>query len=279
MDKQAQVPPTTQAGHTTGHTDDHAADLAAQCRDLYINLLKKQLIGMIYEDAPAIDVMVAGHKTRQYIKKYREYGRDVPSKAHSMIGLHRMNNIQACMAQIVADGVPGDLIETGVWRGGSTIFMRGILAAYGITDRTVWVADSFQGLPVPDVERYPVDAFWEPQASFLHVSEEVVRANFARYELLDDQVRFLVGWFKDTLPTAPIEQLALLRLDGDLYGSTWDALNALYPKLAPGGYIIIDDYNFVTCKNAVHDYRDQHGIEEPIQPIDGMATFWRRDFA
>lgn len=267
MDKQTQLPPTTQA------------DSSAQCRDLYINLLKKQLIGMIYEDASALDIMIAGHKTRQFIKKYREYGRDVPSKAHSMIGLHRMNNIQACMAQIVADGVPGDLIETGVWRGGSTIFMRGLLAAYGITDRTVWVADSFQGLPVPDVERYPIDAGWAPQASFLTISEEEVRGNFARYDLLDDQVRFLPGWFKDTLPTAPIEQLALLRLDGDLYGSTWDALSALYPKLAPGGFIIIDDYNFFTCKNAVHDYRDQQSIEEPIQPIDGMAVFWRREAA
>ena len=268
MDKQTQAPSINQ--------DDHTIDPAVQIRDRYINLLKKQLIGMIYEDIPVSDVIINGHRTRRYVKKFREYGRDLPSKAHSMIGLHRMNNIQACVAQIVADGVPGDLIETGVWRGGATIFMRGLLAAYGITDRTVWVADSFQGLPVPDVERYPIDAGWAPQASFLTIPEEQVRDNFARYDLLDDQVRFLAGWFKDTLPAAPIEQLSLMRLDGDLYGSTWDALSALYPKLAPGGFVIIDDYRFPSCRNAVNDYRDQHGIDDPILKIDEDGVFWRR---
>jgi O-methyltransferase len=65
-----------------------------------------------------------------------------------------------------------------------------------------------------------------------------------RYGLLDDRVRFLVGLFEKTFPAAPIETLALLRLDGDMYGSTSVALDALYyPKLAPGGYVIVDDYN------------------------------------
>ena len=263
---------TQRASAASGDADDGAVN----SRDLYINLLKKQLVGMVYEDPPAIAHNFQGYRTKQYIRKIREYGRDVPSQAYSMIGLHRMNNIQACLAQILADDVPGDLIETGVWRGGATIFMRGLLAAYGITDRAVWVADSFAGLPTPDVERFPIDAGWAPQASFLAVSEEQVRGNFERFDLLDEQVRFLVGWFKDTLPTAPIAQLALMRLDGDLYGSTWDALSALYPKLAPGGFVIIDDYNFVTCRNAVHDFREQQGITDPLQPIDGLSVFWRR---
>ena len=76
----------------------------------------------------------------------------------------------------------------------------------------------------------------------LAVPEEEVKANFRRYGLLDDQVRFLPGWFKDTLQDAPIDRIAVLRLDGDLYESTIQALDALYPRVSPGGFCIIDDY-------------------------------------
>ena len=72
-------------------------------------------------------------------------------------------------------------------------------------------------------------------APMLAVSEAEVRANFQRYGLLDDQVRFLPGWFKDTLHDAPIERIAVLRLDGDLYEATIQALDALYPRLSPPG--------------------------------------------
>jgi hypothetical protein len=251
------------------------ADPEARVRALYLDLLKRQLIGMIYEDAPYPGRRKADKPLPQYDQKLRASGRDHPSKAHSMIGLRRMDNIQWCVEQILADGVPGDLIETGVWRGGATIFMRGLLAAYGITDRTVWVADSFEGLPTPDIERFPQDTGWQPLARQLAISEAEVRANFARYKLLDNQVRFVVGWFSESLPRAPIAQLALLRLDGDLYGSTWDALSALYAKVAPGGFVIIDDYNFVTCRQAVDDFRAQHNITARLQKIDGSAVFWR----
>ncbi len=88
----------------------------------------------------------------------RAVGRDWPARADSMIGLRRMDNIQDCIETVIRDDVPGDLIETGVWRGGATIFMRGVLKAYEDTTRTVWVADSFEGLPPPDPARYPADA-------------------------------------------------------------------------------------------------------------------------
>lgn len=90
---------------------------------------------------------------------------------------------------------------------------------------------------------------------------ETVRRNFARYGLLDEQVHFLKGWFGRSLSKAPIERLAVLQLDGDLYESTWDALTHLYPKLSPGGFAIVDDYWYASCRTAVHDYRVQHGIE------------------
>jgi O-methyltransferase len=207
----------------------------------------------------------------------REEGRDWPQEAETMIGLRRLDNLQACCEDVLEHGVSGDFIETGVWRGGASIFMRAVLAAYGDRVRTVWVADSFQGLPKPD-PRYPADAadrWWTfPE---LVVPLEAVQANFARYGLLDGQVRFLPGFFKDTLPTAPIGQLAILRLDGDMYESTMDALTALYPKLTPGGYCIVDDYFAVeACRQAVEAYRTTHGIRERITQIDWGGGFWRR---
>ena len=122
-----------------------------------------------------------------------------------MIGMKRLDNLQHCVEDTLARQVPGDLIETGVWRGGASIFMRGILRAHGVSDRTVWVADSFQGLPPPNPDAYPADA-GDPLHTFdyLAVSLEDVKSHFERYGLLDDQVRFLKGWFRDTLPAAPI---------------------------------------------------------------------------
>ncbi len=251
-------------------------DQPADARHLYLELLKRCLLGMIYEDPPAMAPTIGGYRTELYVAKFRETGRDVPSQAHSMIGLRRMNNLQACIEQVLADDVPGDLIETGVWRGGATIFMRGVLKVYGVTDRTVWVADSFEGLPAPDIKAYPLDQRWVSSTGMIAVDIDTVRRNFERYGLLDEQVQFLKGWFRDTLPTMPVKELAVLRLDGDLYESTWDALNHLYPRLSSGGFLIIDDYVYDSCRQAVHDYRRSHGIEATIVEIDGHSVFWRK---
>jgi Macrocin-O-methyltransferase (TylF) len=204
-------------------------------------------------------------------------GRDWPLLAETMIGIKRLDNLQFCVEDVLKNDVAGDLIETGVWRGGAAIFMRAILKAYGITDRNVWVADSFQGLPVPDPEKYAADANDNlHQATFLQVPLEEVMANFEKYDLLDDQVRFLKGWFKETLPTAPIRTLAVLRVDGDMYESTMDALTSLYPKLSVNGYVIIDDYTLKGCHQAVHDFREKHLISDQIRDIDGSGVYWQR---
>lgn len=197
--------------------------------------------------------------------------------AHSMIGRARMNNLHECMRAVVADNIPGDFIETGVWKGGSTIFMRGFLKAHGIDNRKVWVADSFEGLPKPSLpEDRNVDLSADAMP-YLSVSEEEVRELFDRYELLDEQVVFLKGWFKDTLPAASIEQLSILRLDGDLYESTMDALNHLYHKLSPGGFVIVDDYYALPqCEKAVTDFRARHGIGDNIERIDPQSVYWRK---
>ncbi|MDQ6675549.1 MAG: TylF/MycF family methyltransferase [Chloroflexota bacterium] len=211
----------------------------------------------------------------------RANGRDWPVAygAHTMIGLKRLDNLQHCIEDVLAKSVPGDFIETGVWRGGAVIFMRAVLKAYNIQDRTVWAADSFRGLPEPKADAYPAD---EGDRLFtyseLAVSLGEVQANFARYGLLDDQVRFLEGWFSDTLPRAPIDRLAIARLDGDMYESTIDGLTHLYPKLSKGGYLIVDDFGWgEACRQAVHDYRTAHGISERLVDIDWTGVYWRKD--
>jgi O-methyltransferase len=208
----------------------------------------------------------------------RECGFDLPRHAETMVGLKRLDNLQECVVHVLQRGIPGDLIETGVWRGGTTILMRAILAAYEVTDRRVWVADSFHGFPNPDPDRYPADSYgFSLDCPWLNVGVEAVKANFAKYDLLDDQVEFLVGWFKDTLPKAPIDQLAVMRLDGDLYESTMDAMAALYPKLSVGGYVIVDDYNVIeACRRATNDYRQAFEIDDPLESIDPTGVFWRK---
>jgi len=255
---------------------------------LYLDLLKRCVSNSIYDDDLDLmrGTMTLDAATGRYVavkgvpvdpaRKY--FGGIWPSRAHTMIGIPRLDNLQQCVEDVLRRGVPGDLIETGVWRGGATIFMRGILKAYGVTERRVWVADSFAGLPEADYARYPKET---DQKFHLHqdlaVSLDDVRRNFERYGLLDDQVRFLKGWFRDTLSSAPIAQLAILRLDGDLYESTMDALDNLYGKLSPGGFVIVDDYNAVKCCNeAVEDFRGKHGISAELALIPGAGAFWRK---
>jgi O-methyltransferase len=276
----------------------------AELRALYLDLLKRSLTGALAEDndsilggvrtqgSPSLKKRMAGAVgqlaaranieiavKKPYDPKLRERGLDWPSRAESMIGLRRMSNIQDCIEQIIRDDVPGDLIETGVWRGGACIFMKANLKAWQDTTRKVWVADSFEGLPKPNATAFPADTGDQlHKQTGLAVGVKQVRHNFERYGLLDDRIEFLVGWFKDTLPVAPLDKLSLMRLDGDMYESTIQAIEVLYPKLSPGGFCIIDDFGSHASQagQAVHDYRAEHGITDEIVPIDDFGAFWRK---
>lgn len=218
--------------------------------------------------------------TSPFGQRKRDLGLDWPAEAETMIGMQRLTSLQHCVETVLADDIAGDLIECGVWRGGACILMRAVLAAYGDQTRCVWVADSFAGVPRPDTANYKADkGIWmrfDLSAPVLAVTETEVRVNFQRYGLLDDQVRFLPGWFKDTLHDAPIDRISLLRLDGDLYESTIQTLDALYPRLSPRGFCVVDDYNIAACRQAVTDYRAKNGISKEIVDIAGSGALWRK---
>lgn len=264
------------------------ADTLFDLRLNYLEIVKKTLLHSFWdEEEPRVSPIIAKLKTvaPRLFGRYRGSaeeklaGQAWPEFAYTMIGIKRLENIQYCVEQVIKDKVKGDLIETGVWRGGACIFMRALLKSYGIKDRTVWLADSFQGLPPPNAEKYPADK-GDKHHSYLElrVGIEAVRKNFEMFGLLDEQVRFLEGWFKDTLPSAPIEKLSVCRLDGDMYESTMDALSNLYPKLEIGGFLIVDDFGAVpACEKAIVDYRERHGISEPITKIDWSGVYWRRE--
>ncbi len=237
-------------------------------RAAYLDLMRDSLTGRLNEDPPLPSSKVDGYKA-----DFREQGWDWPSKAPSMIGTLRMQNVRSECERVLADNVPGDFVETGVWRGGAAIMMRAVLSAYGVTDRRVFAADSFEGFP----GQSEADTnFSVGGVSDFAVSLEAVKENFARYGLLDDQVVFLKGLFRDTLPTLPASRIAILRLDGDLYESTRDGL-MLYERLSPGGTLIADDYFlFDGQRKAIDEFRDAQGITDPIVRIDHFGGYWIR---
>jgi hypothetical protein len=294
----------------------------------YLDLMIRVVCNLIYEDPPlwVYDQHNELAKGGRFSLDRRVDGEDAPSLAHATIGVKRLENIQYCMESVLADDVPGEFLEAGVFRGGAVIFMRAVLRAYRISGRKVFACDAFmpQEPPVkpiayllrllasppstawrrrlfmwmqnfvPEAQRaFPVNQ--DPSEEWVDVvfklvsdpdlmrsywkgtGLENVKANFARYGLLDDQVVFVKGLFSDTLPNVSLETISVLRLDADSYESTMDVLNNLYPKLSPGGYCIVDDYHaFAECRRAIGEYRSHYSIQDEIIPIDKLSCYWRR---
>jgi len=260
---------------TLGYFDRFRAEREKyrSARKLYLDMIQACLTGVIYEDEP---LQTLGQQ--RYDATLREHGWDWPSKAQTMVGVKRLANARLLAEHVIQRRIPGDLMETGVWRGGVCIMLRAVLAAHGDTERRVWAADSFAGLPAPDAGKYPADSgdvFHQYQD--LSVSLDEVKANFQKYGLLDDRVVFLKGWFKDTLPVADVGALALLRLDGDMYESTIVPLDSLYDRVSPGGFVIIDDYHVVEgCRRAVHDFLGRRNLAPELIEIDGVGVYWQK---
>ncbi len=208
----------------------------------------------------------------------RARGGDWPFSGLTMVGLKRLDDLQACLESVVTDGVEGDVIEAGAWRGGASILARATLDSLGADERSVWVADSFEGLPAPDQGRFPEDHELDLSGvEFLAVPAQEVWDYFARFGV-DEGVTLVEGFFDESLPTLRGRRWSVVRLDGDTYEATWVGLESLYPGLSPGGYLIVDDYGLIKeCRAAVDDFRRENDITEPIEAIDWNGIRWRRE--
>ena len=246
--------------------------------NLYLNLLKKVLTDTLWNSEHSRETSGA-----EFVRSFANHYID--GNAVSLLPIARFDNLQYCMTEVISNGIEGDFIETGVWRGGAVIFMQAFLKAMGLQqDRRVWVADSFEGLPVPDKTEHPLEYrahqnLIEPLYQKFEAGIEEVQANFARFDLLDPNVIFLKGWFKDSLPTAPIEKLSIVRLDGDYYESTMDGLTNLYDRLSVGGFMIVDDYGedtWTECRRATDEFRASRNIKDELMIVDSSCGYWKK---
>jgi len=210
----------------------------------------------------------------------------------------RMQRVGDLYKKVQEQGIPGDLMECGVWRGGITVYMKALLRAHGDESRRVWVSDSFNGVPnaarqddsdsyeVPDDVKQMDRNQWGGSVAergldgkvhtknILTVEHELVRDNFVRFNLLDEGVKFLPGYFNESLPEVAkkgLTQLAILRVDGDLYTSTMDVLLNLYKHVSPGGYIIFDDYPLPQSKRAIEDFFKQENLDLSLIKTDRVT--------
>ena len=299
--------------------------------ELYLDLMKRILVNIIYEDTPYLFY----GKTKKpeladsFALDRRIMGEDFPTKAHTCVGMKRLDNIQYCAEQILKNNIPGDFLEAGVGRGGASIFMRSILKVYGIKDRKVVACDAFsdnvgkkvnpvllgglvfilsvlskakrkklltklQRRRSKDDRSFPAvndpsdewtDLVYFGLKNNNHMvrhspasSLKDVKSHFSRYNLFDEQTVFLKGFFEDTLQNAPVDQIALLRLDGDTYESTKTAIDNLYPKLSQGGFCIVDDYySFSDCQKAIDEYRENNNMKSELKSIDNMSCYWKHE--
>jgi O-methyltransferase len=207
----------------------------------------------------------------------RQRGNDWTYMGSTMTGGERLKNVRNLLIDVFQNEVGGDYMEAGVWRGGSSVFARGVILAHGQQHRRSFVLDSFRGLPPGERKFDQGDAGWDNSA-YLEVSADVVAGNFNSAGLLDENVVFAQGFFNDTIPPLlnTIESLAIIRFDGDIYESAVDVLYNLYGKLSVGGYFIVDDWFGFPSRTACEDFFAVHGISPDITPIDDLSVYWKK---
>jgi hypothetical protein len=252
-------------------------------RVAYLDLLKLCLCDLAGTGTMSVARTQQGHLMSRELagdqRRLRAAGMDWPLHGMTMVGLKRLDDLQACVESVIRDSVVGDLIEAGAWRGGASLLMRATLDTLGAGDRTVFVADSFQGFPEASgdlSERYDLSLDLAG-CDFLAVPLEEVEDSFARLGC-ERGVAFIPGFFQDTLPTLAGRRWSIIRLDGDTYDATWSGMESLYSGLSVGGYVIVDDYLVLDpCREAIDDYRRAHGISEPIEEVDWNCVRWRKE--
>lgn len=237
-------------------------------RDAYVDLIKRSITNYEY---------LGGEASFENFRCVTHYDLiesrwkiDPLARPLSLLTKKQLDLVEHAVLDVEKRGVPGDLIEAGIWRGGVIVLMRALLSAYGIEGRKVYAADSFAGIPKnARALNDPVDQWRDRWVASL----DEVRQNIDRFGLLDDRIEFVPGFFADTLKGLAGQKFAVMRLDSDSYDSVEESLVYLYPLLSSGGVIIIDDWHLVGCKAAVINYRTRHNVTEPITEYEKNA-YW-----
>ncbi|MCU0269265.1 MAG: class I SAM-dependent methyltransferase [Acidimicrobiales bacterium] len=197
---------------------------------------------------------------------------------YTTMGRTRLDHLQRCLDTLRAENVEGDLVDTGVGRGGSSVFLRAYLDAYEQHAPSVWVVDPFRASPAAADDAGDPDQLGGG-ANFPSLSSDLndVRNAFARFDLLDARVRFLQGQPYETLPDAPLDAVALLRIGGGESGDPSVVLGTLYDKVTLGGFVVVDHYDDdIAAREAVDGFRTRRGIVDPLERIDGSGVCWRK---
>jgi len=249
-----------------------------RAREMYLEFMKSMVTATVYDDAELSVIPGPRYKVTNFSKEKRAGGKDWVYLGDTMTGWLRIQKLGDLLIDVINNNITGDFIETGVWRGGSSIFARAVLSAMGETDRISYVCDSFSGLPPGDKHLDRRDQNWNLMTGYLGVSEEIVAANFQKFGLLDANVIFAKGFFNETMPPLRkhINSFAIMRLDGDMYESTVDVLYNLYDKLNIGGYLIMDDWFGYPSRTACEDFFAVHGFQPKIIPIDTISIYWEK---
>lgn len=200
-----------------------------------------------------------------------------PLEADSMIGVYRMRNVKELMQNAIENNIEGDFVETGVWKGGACVMANAVIYETNQqSSRRVHVFDSFEGLPEPYMTEDAGDS--HHTIDCLAISLDTVKKVFSSYGLLTENVIFRKGWFKDTMKnTDDIDKIAILRLDGDMYSSTIEVLEALYNKVPVGGFIIVDDWLLPGARKAVIDFANERSFIPNMIHIDKNSCYWIKE--
>lgn len=237
--------------------------------DLYLDLLESALTGLLCGDATLNPLTLKADSEVRVIEGGRA------TVAGSIVTLEELRCLRVLADRVIVEGIPGDMLDAGGWRRGACIYLRGVLAARDIRDRRIWALDLFEALPSPDSEGSGDANGSDRKVNGTAVTLEQAQARFHRYGLFDSQVNFLEGFGRDILPSALIEQLSLLCLGGETYSLTLESLEALYPRVAAGGCVLLTGFA-EEGRKALREYRLREGIEDELHEVDGAAVYWRK---
>jgi hypothetical protein len=185
-------------------------------------------------------------------------------RSFTMLSHGRLRGLYRAVRHVVAEGIPGDVVECGTCEGGSALLMAMTLKRHG-AQRHVWAFDTFEGMPAPG-EKDPASA--QQYTGTLSQDIEHVRAIFHRWDIREG-FSLVKGLFENTVPIAEVKTIAVLHLDGDWYSSVKVCLDHLYDKVSPGGIVQIDDYgHWAGARRAVHEFFDERGIHPDLKFVD-----------